>query len=324
VIAHCDALTVTTPLEGDAAVVVSPAVQDVLDAAGVSLEVQSPVMQLFRTKGGGILRVSSRARVQIIYTSGALLTHLRSQQMYGAFLSALSMQPHRVTRLDACVDIFSAAHVVVAALALKGRDGAVALSRKAIRPCDIDQRTRVAHYDASVLTGSVYLGNRATAKVYMLVYDKRNERLDAGLPDPGAWVRFELVVRSEMGPTLRDASDPTSMFFHFAAPDVLDRPPNVAPWVSHAEGFTLEKLTPATPMQKIYQLLDSSPDVARLLKYIEAAGPESIRLATARLERMARGATCAPGAFTAPNPSGVSREPTSIPSAALEAPATLQ
>jgi hypothetical protein len=158
----------------------------------------------------------------------------------------------------------------------------------------------------------------------MLVYDKRNERIDAGFPDPGPWVRYELVVRSEMGPTLKDAYDPTPMFFHFASPDVLERPEDVASWAPHAEGFALEKLPTTTPMQKMYRLLDSSADVARLVKLAHEAGPGSVRMLLARIERMATVTGEPLGAFTAPTGPAGSPPTERVPSAVLEAATTVQ
>jgi hypothetical protein len=288
VTAFADALTVTTPSTSSGPPQTSPAVRDVLDAAGATLEFENEAGQVFRAGClNGVCRVSSRARVNIIYASGQFLAHLRSQNLYAPYVSALSLEPHRVTRLDATLDVVAEAPPIIAALAALGRAEKIALSRKVIKRGDVKTVYGCAEYDPSILTGSVYLGDKSTAKIHLLCYDKRHERMQKQFPDPGPLVRYELVVRSEMGPTLRDACDPTEMFYHFVAPDILARPVGVASWVPHAEGFALEKLTLRTPMEKMFALLDTSPDVARLLQFAADAGPGGMRLLSARLERMA-------------------------------------
>jgi hypothetical protein len=289
VTAFADALTVTTP--SDARIpIVSAAVRDVLDAAGASLEYENEKGQLFRVGSQtGICRISSRNRVDIIYSSGQLLAHLRTHNLFGSFLSALSLTPHRVTRVDATLDVAVDAVPQLSLHTARARSGAISLSRKTIKASDVTQFLCSASYDPAVLTGSTYVGDRRTAKVYLLIYDKRNERIVSGFPDPGPLTRFELVVRSEMGPTLRDAAEPTSMFYHFVAPDVLARPAGVASWSPYAEGFTLEKFDPVSPTEKMYRLLDSSPDVARLVKLAHELGPQGNRILAAALERLSRG-----------------------------------
>lgn len=294
----CDALTYTVPLSDSGPINLSPPVQDVLDACGVPLEVTSDVLKIYRCNSGGICRVSSRGRVVIVYTSGDMLTYLRSQGMYTAFLSAAASEPHRVTRLDCCIDFIADASPIVHALAARARTIGVSLSRKAVPPIDVTTWIKAANYDASVLTGTVYVGNKETAKVYLVCYDKRQQLIAKGHRDPGPLVRYELRVSSEFGPTMRDAYDPTALFWHFVAPDVLDKPLDVASWVSHAEGFTLDKLPTSTPMERAYRLLDSSPDIARLIKLAHEAGPAAMRLIAARLERMTMTAPLVPAAGT--------------------------
>jgi hypothetical protein len=289
VTAFADALTVTTP--SDAPVPAAPtAVRDVLDAAGVSLEYENEKGQLYRVGGtSGICRISSRNRVDIIYSSGQFLAHLRAQNLYVVFLSALSLNPHRVTRIDATLDVAVDAVPVLSVLTSRARAGAISLSRKRIKRRDVSQFLASAEYDPEILTGSTYVGDRKTAEVYLLAYDKRNERIVAGHPDPGPLLRYELVVRAAHGPTLRDAVDPTAMFYSFVSPDILARPDGVASWTPYAEGFTLEKFEPLSVTERLYRLLDSSPDVARLVKLAQELGPGGHRVLAASLERMANG-----------------------------------
>lgn len=287
-IAFADALTVTTP-RGAGVPAASPALRDVFDAAGASLEYENDKGQLFIAGcSTGVCRISSRSRVDIIYASGQFLTKLREQNLYMAYLSALSLAPHRVTRIDATVDVATDAIPQLQLHTARARAGLVALSRKRIARADVREILSAALYDESMLTGSAYLG-LTTAEVYLLLYDKRHERLGKGFADPGPLMRYSLVVRGGMGPTLRDAADPTALFYHFVSPDILARPSGVALWGPLAEGFTLQKLAPLSSTERMYRLLDASPDVARLVKLANELGPQGTRILAAALERMARG-----------------------------------
>jgi hypothetical protein len=310
----CDALTFTTPLDGP--IVAPAAVRAVLDACGAALEHETAEVQLFRLRGG-VFRVSSRPRLLIVSASGGSLGHLRDCDLYGEFLSAIAVLPHRISRLDACLDTpCSDAAAIVQALAAKARAGNVALSRKAVHPTDVETWLRAAHYDPSVITGTVYLGKSSKSRAYLAAYDKQNERLDRGFGDIGGMLRRELRIRSsEIGVTLRDAADPTSLFWHFVSPDVLEAPPGVVPWVSHAEGFTMEKPKDLTPLERAFRLLDNSPDIARLARYALEGGPNAMRVISARLERLAYGddAFLVPAAGTSPAGASTPAAPTSTP-----------
>lgn len=91
-------------------------------------------------------------------------------------------------------------------------------------------------------SGTVYLGAKQ-AKVKARVYDKRLERLEKHLADPGPWTRYELVGSSDLGISLRDAGDPAPFFWHYMGHTVLERPSDVPAWTPGAIGFNL----PARP-----------------------------------------------------------------------------
>jgi len=255
---------------------------EVIDAAGLSLDVGTPTKLLYRC-GFGTLQVRRLSRVLSVSATGALLAHLRAVSLYDAYLWAISKAPFRITRIDAAIDLVTPAAPIISAVCLKARNKGVFLSRKSVRTKDVVQY--LGEDDDGVLTGSAYLGSKL-AEVRAVIYDKRKERIDKGFPDPGPLTRYEIRVRGQMGPTLRDAFDPTPLFFHFASPDLLPIPLGVPPWQSHAEGFTLDPIIQRTPIEKMFQLLELSPDVDRILALAHAAGPKGIDLLLSRIKRL--------------------------------------
>jgi hypothetical protein len=313
-----DAFTFTTPSLDDAVVACSVAVREVLDAAGASLEYENENGQLFRTPGAGAFHVSSMSRVVITSASGMALDHLRSLGLFGAYLSAVSLEPHRVSTLHAAHDEFVEAAPIVKALFEKATTVGVSLSRKMIPKIDVHKDW--SYDDRGVETGTTRLGNRRTYKTYIYGYDKRWERVSKGFPDPGPCCRHELVVKGSVGATLRDVYDPTALFFHYASPDILERPEGVAPWTPYGEGFTMDKVLEATPVQKMKRLVEYSPDVQRLLRYCDEAGPGGLSFLTQLLKQRATSSDVVSGAST----HGDSGNPRVEPGTALSAPDRLQ
>lgn len=317
-IVKADAFTYTTPSIDDRMVACSAAVREVIDAAGASLIYENDDGQLFRTPGDGAFHISSMSRVTITSASGVALDHLRSLDLFGAYLGAVSLEPWRVSTLHAACDEFVDAAPIVKALFAKATTVGVALSRKLIPK--IDAHKDWSYDDRGVETGTTRLGNRRTYKSYIYVYDKRWERVSKGFPDPGPCCRHELVVKGAVGATLRDVYDPTSLFFHYAAPDILVRPEGVAPWTPYGEGFTMDKLTETTPVQKIKRLVEYSLDVQRLLRYCDEAGPGGLNFLTQLLKQRATASDVTSGASS----HGDSGNHGVKPSVALSAPDRLQ
>jgi hypothetical protein len=297
----CDALTVTSPRPGNGDPFVSAAVLDVLDCSGAGLESDAPGALLYRA-GAGIFKVYSKGQVRVSYASGAMLDHFRSLRLYGPFLSALSMEPHRVTRLDAARDDYVDAAPVVLRLRDRARTGRLALSRKAVPAEDVLSYEALSSYVPAVVTGTVYVGGRF-ADVRLVAYDKRDQLLKQGGADHGPWLRHELRLHGGLGVTLRDASDPTAVFYRYTSPAIFPRPAGVAEWVPRAEGFKLDPLPKLPALERAFRLMDGSPDFARLKRLIQAEPAESraqlSRVIVARLVR-ADGGTPASSASVVP------------------------
>jgi len=263
-----------------------------LDAAGfVSVDEGPSVLAAWRPfvggePGVGRVGVSRRYRVAVCSVSGTALHALRSAGLLGHVFGVLGAVPHRVTRLDATLEVADDGPAVVAAVAARARAGSIALSRKSLGSGDVFEFRSL---DASGrLTGTVYLGSRQ-AEVRGVVYDKRHERICKGAADPGPLVRYEVRVSSRFGPTLRDAYDPVALFWHFASGGLLPRPSGVKLWVSQSEGFTMPEPISLEPAQLMQRKLDHSPDVVRLIELAKACGPGGLDLLFSRLRKLAVG-----------------------------------
>lgn len=260
-----------------------------LEGLGMSLEVDSDQVKLWRTGGDGYGTVQEKriGQVWAIGVSGTVCAGLRVARRMQSFLAAVGSRPHRVTRLDASLDLPIDAAPVVARIAAAGRRGELALTRKAIAPNTVE--THLGLRVDGVESGTVYCGSKS-AEARMVVYDKRHERLSRKLPDAGDLTRFECRLRGGLGITLRDCAEPASVFWHHVAPDFLPRPDGVVAWAPGAEGFVLDKLEPPTPYARMLAVLDQSSDVRRLLTLADQVGPYGLRTLLARIEAMARGA----------------------------------
>lgn len=256
----CDYLNVTSPKDnGD---LIMDALKPLLDALGAS-EVAEGIYK-YDLKGG-TFKYSKRGQVVIFSASGGFLQTLRERGFFGDYLSALASFPHRVSMLHATVDFLVEPSEIVQRVKRLGQEGEIALTRKSIPPKFV--HSLLSLNAAGVETGTVYLGNRKNADVWAKVYDKQHERLSKGFDDPGAILRVEIAVQSDVGATLRDAFNPLALFYNFASTSLVEPPLDVPVWSANGEGFVLdEKPSNLTYEQRLKSILEGSLDVSRLLR----------------------------------------------------------
>lgn len=256
----CDYLNVTSPKDnGD---LIMDALKPLLDALGAS-EVAEGIYK-YGLKGG-TFKYSKRGQVVIFSASGGFLQTLRERGLFGDYLSALASFPHRVSMLHATVDFLIEPSEIVQRVKRLGQEGEIALTRKSIPPKFV--HSLLSLNAAGVETGTVYLGNRKNADVWAKVYDKQHERLSKGFEDPGAILRVEIAVQSDVGATLRDAFNPLALFYNFASSSLVEPPLDVPAWSANGEGFVLdEKPSNLTYEQRLKSILEGSLDVSRLIR----------------------------------------------------------
>lgn len=211
--------------------------------------------------------------VERVSASGAALARIRALGVVGEYLGLLGEAPHNVTRLDASLDVAAAdPGKVVRAHYRKTRDG-VAFGRKALATSVIfapglDGRD----------TGTVYHGYGSDAKVKAKVYDKAFQMMARhALIVPPA-VRYELTFRREVGASLRDAYDPSALFWHHASPLGLKRPPAVPDWSPGAVGCVFPRREPPTAYARLLGAIDRLP-LADLSRLCDEVGGEGVAVA---------------------------------------------
>lgn len=211
----------------------------------------------------GTLKFGRRGKVATISASGALLRLLRDRGLYSEYLAVLGSFPHRVTMLHATADfLVPDVPAVVQSVKAAAYAGELTFTRKRILPAqcqhvfsvDVDGRE----------TGTIYLGQRKNADVWAKVYDKRHERLSRGFADPGSLVRVEIAVMSAVGATLRDAADPSDIFWHFAGRSLVEAPVEFAGWEAHGEGYVCGERRERTLFERFENLISGSLDIRRL------------------------------------------------------------
>lgn len=269
IIAHADKLHVTVPNaeSGDVP-------ETVLAAIAPALPHRSPwdpKTYYFGPPGGmqGTLKFERCGQVFVTSLSGQALASLRKAHCFNELLRCFHGRSHRISRLDAAVDISDLdPPAVVVGLYAYWVDRSLRLSQR-----------KVTHIESHIgtgfngkQTGTVYFGAKY-ARVRLVVYDKQNELVtQKGHPDPGPLVRVELRFRGgEDGVPLQlsHAADPTAVFWHFMPPEILCPPADakIPNWIKSSDvGYDLPPRRPAQP--------DES-----LRRWVEQYGPEGLALA---------------------------------------------
>lgn len=218
--------------------------------------------------GSGVIVMQLKKRFHRVSASGAALAYLRSLGEYEPYLSQLSLHPHKITRLDAALDIPIDAPKILRFLESKFPADLVNLQRKALRVT----RMYSARASDCVLTGTWYAGHRSSARVTARVYDKQAESLAMRGESILPTTRVELTFRKDHGCTLRDAAMPYSLFHSYARP-LLQNPPSSAPeWVPNGEPWASVPIAPKLPYQLFKRRLETSPELDRLIELAAGFG----------------------------------------------------
>lgn len=212
---------------------------------------------------GGFVGLFDSPTVSKVQLTGSALVALAACSLLGAVLRVLGEYPHRVTRLDVCLDKLQDGPTVVNRIYSKAKRGEVQLTRKA---CPVSRYMSPGADGRE--TGTVYLGAKR-ARVRAKVYDKQHHLRSLGLPDPGPFTRFELTVTGLVGATLHDAFRPGPLFWHYMS-GLLPPPVDVPPWVAHGEGFVLPARPELPPAGRLKRRLESSSELHSILT--QAAG----------------------------------------------------
>jgi hypothetical protein len=215
----------------------------------------------------GMIRIEHRQRFARISLSGGACSALRSLGLWEQVLMILGSSPHKVTRVDAALDLPLDAADVIRALCARYPEGKVNLSRKAL-PVTRMTQTR----DDGQESGSYYVGRMTKARFTARVYDKSLEALSKRGEQLPTTTRFEVTACKDSGATLRDAALPAALFWHIAAPAFLTRPEGVPMWVPNDDqGWTAPKRA-FDPAETLRRRVEGSAELEAFLDVADSMG----------------------------------------------------
>lgn len=199
--------------------------------------------------------------------SGSSCGVLRDLGLWGEVLSILSSSPHKVTRIDAALDLPTDAAPFIAHLRRKYPEGMVNLGRKAL-PVKVMLEVRPDGLES----GTYYVGHRTSARRTCRVYDKALEMLSkrgAKLPPT---TRVEVTAKKDAGATLRDAYMPDALFWDIASPAILKAPEGVPMWVPDTEMGFPSPTHPFEPAEVLRRRIEASAEIEALIAVADSMG----------------------------------------------------
>lgn len=172
----------------------------------------------------------SRGAMRVSF-SGSACAALREHGSWYDLLSELSCVPHRVTRVDAALDLSLDGADLVDLMRKRYPSGEVNLMRKAVKTSVVLATRRDGRE-----TGTWYAGRMSKARYTARVYDKAWEALQKRGELLPPRTRIEVTAKGgDSGATLRDAADPAALFWHLASPALLDAPEGSPVWTPNRD-----------------------------------------------------------------------------------------
>lgn len=240
----------------------------VLDAAGAAPVIDDPASEsgLWESSNGGKLKVQRYGQAVAIGASGRMLVQLRAAGMFLEYLASLGSFAHKVTHLDATMDVPVDAAKPLRAMYRRATAGKVSLSRKAVAPRNVT-RLMSPRLDG-VESGTVYVGGRH-ADVRLCMYDKQHERQSRGDLGAEPCLRYELRLKGGLV-TLRDVAEPAPVFWHHMG-RVLPCPPSVPAW-EPSDGSWVPERAVVDLQARLRARVTSSLDLAALVRLSRSEG----------------------------------------------------
>lgn len=215
---------------------------------------------------GGVVFAAKQFSVFAMQFSGGALRTIREAGLLREIVECVADHPYTVTRLDASCDYAIPAPEYLSRLYYRIRRGSIVLGRKVVTFRDVESHTLVNAQGQTVR--NLYLGKR-NGEVRVLIYDKRHERLCKGFPDLGDMVRVEVRLKSQVGCTVWDALSPERVYYHYAAPALVDLPESVRPWKANGQGFeVLHKQSNFTTYERMKMLVEEAAAIKQLLRLV--------------------------------------------------------
>lgn len=217
----------------------------------------------------GSLVIQHRSRFARVSASGGVCAYLRSIGAWDDYLFILSSSPHKVTRLDAALDLPTDGADMIDVFRQRFPTGQASLTRKLLKMDYITAVRPDGRY-----TGTVSFGYGSAARFRAKVYDKSWEALQKRSEHLPPTSRFEVTACKDSGATLRDASMPAALFWHIASPALLKAPSEGVPvWVPNSDYHY--SLTPRAfdPAETLKRRIDFSAELEAFVCIADSMGP---------------------------------------------------
>ena len=230
---------------------------------------------------GGVLQVEIKKRWARVSASGKVLDAFRMLKIFDNYLDTLGALPHKVTRLDAAYDTQEDGADILAKLRRRYRSERPSLSRKALPVSVIISRRDIDNRE----TGTFYAGHRTRAQVTARVYDKQHELKQKQGLEVSPRTRYELTVKGGMSPSLRDAAEPSRVFWHYMAPTFLKKPAGVCvkPWEPGWGGSWESTSVEVDLVKRLKSLVENSTVIDQMISVADEISPAEGRAYLARL-----------------------------------------
>lgn len=215
----------------------------------------------------GTVLVTHSKRFAKVSISGSSCAWLRATGTWLEALSILASSPHKVTRLDAALDVPLDAADVIDGLTKRYPGGFVNLSRKA------QAVTRFLSVRADGRdSGTWYVGHKDDGRQSLRVYDKSLQMLQRHGEVIPTTTRYEVTASRDKGATLRDAESPAALFFSIAAPAVLHTPEGIPVWHPNDDTHWLSKPPSFTPAEVLKRRVECSTELDAFLMLADSMG----------------------------------------------------
>lgn len=284
----CDWLDVTfSPSEAP-----WPSVNRLLLAAGFEAESADRTSFAYRLGRGFVKFGPSRGSLRASF-SGAACAALREHGTWDDLLSELSSVPHRVTRVDAALDLSLDGADMVDLMRQRYPSGQVNLSRKAVATSLV-----LAVRPDGRETGTWYAGRHTKARFTARVYDKAWQLLQKFGEIIPPRTRVEVTASGgDSGATLRDAAQPAALFWYLAAPAILDAPEGAPVWTPNPDLGWVAPTKPFDPAALLKRRVESCAMLDALALLADDLGPNGRDYLLGLLEKRihaSQGLTAAP------------------------------
>lgn len=243
-------------------------VNRILLDAGFDAESSDRSTFVYRLDGAAVIFGPSRGSIRASF-SGSACAALRKIGVWSDLLAELASVPHRVTRVDAALDLSIDGAQMVALMRQRYPSGQVNLCRKAV-PASVVLAVRPDGLE----TGTWYAGRMTKARYTARVYDKAWEALQKRGEVLPPRTRIEVTAKGgDSGATLRDAAEPAALFWHLAAPAILDAPEGAPVWTPNRDLGWVAPNKPFDPAALLKRRVESFAMLDALAVLADELGP---------------------------------------------------